>query len=81
MPPATRRIALISARVACWIAPALLLGIVGFALAHIFFEVGNYPDTRSRRLVGTLFLGVFAPVVGTIWYLARLRRRALETGP
>jgi len=78
MSPTMRRLALFGARSACWIAPLMLLGLVVAAGAHFFFEVGNYPDARSRHLVGALFLGLFAPVVGVIWYLARRRLRALR---
>jgi len=77
MSPATRRLALFGARVACWIAPLLLCGFLGAALAHFLFEVGNYPEPRTRYAVGALFLFLFAPVTGAIWYLARQRLREL----
>lgn len=76
--PTTRRLALLGARFACWIAPLMLLGLVVAAGAHFFFEVGNYPDARSRHLVGAVFLGLFAPIVGVIWYLARRRQRSFH---
>jgi hypothetical protein len=78
MSSTTRRLALLGARVACWIAPLLLLGLVGAAIAHFFFGVGNYPDPRARFAVGALFLFLFAPVTGAIWYLARQRLRELR---
>lgn len=79
MSPTIRRLALLGARVACWIAPLLLTGLTGAAVAHFFFEVGNYPEPRARYAVGALFLFFFAPVVGAIWYLARQRLRELRT--
>ena len=78
MSPTTRRLALLGARLACWTAPLLLLGFVGAAAAHFLFEVGNYPEPRARYAVGSLFLFLFAPVTGAIWYLARQRRRELR---
>lgn len=76
--PAMRRLALLSARFACGLAPLLLLGLVGAAVAHFFFEVGNYPEPRHRYAVGALFLFLFAPVVGAIWIFARQRVRELR---
>lgn len=78
MSPTTHRFALLGARVACWIAPLLLTGLTGAALAHFFFEAGNYPEPRARHAVGALFLFLFAPVMGAIWYLARQRVRELR---
>jgi hypothetical protein len=78
MSPTTRRLALFGARVACWIAPLLLLGFVGAAAVHFLFEVGNYPEPRARYAVGSLFLFLFAPVTGGIWHLARQRVRELR---
>ncbi|MCW5550397.1 MAG: hypothetical protein KIT44_15650 [Opitutaceae bacterium] len=78
MKPTKRRLALLGARLACWTAPLLLLGLMGAAVAHFFFEVGNYPEPRARYAVGSLFLFLFAPVTGAIWYLARQRRRELR---
>lgn len=75
--PAARRLSLLGTRFACIIAPLLLLGFLGAAAAHFFFEVGNYPDARSRRLVGALFLSLFSPFAAAIWHLARLRRKQL----
>lgn len=73
-----RRLSLLSARAACWIAPVMLAGFVAVALAHFFFEVGNYPEPRARYAVGALFLCLFAPVAGAIWYFARQRAQALQ---
>lgn len=81
MSPTARRLALLGASLACRIAPLLLLGLLGAAAAHFFFEVGNYPDARSRHLVGALFLFLFCPVAGAIWYLSRRRMRALRATP
>lgn len=78
MSPTTRRLALLGARLACLTAPLLLLGFVGAAAAHFLFEVGNYPEPRARYAVGSLFLFLFAPVTGAIWYLARQRLRELR---
>lgn len=78
MSPRTRRLARFGARVACWLAPLLLVGFVGAAVAHFLFEVGNYPEPRARYAVGSLFLFLFAPVTGAIWYLARQRLRDLR---
>lgn len=78
MSPSVRRFALFAARAASWIAPLLLLGMVGAALAHFFLEVGNYPEPKHRQAVGALFLCLFAPVTGAIWYLARQRLRQLK---
>lgn len=76
--PTERRLALMGARLACWTAPLLVLGFLGAAVAHFVFEVGNYPEPRARYAVGALFLFLFAPVAGAIWYLARQRRRELQ---
>ena len=78
MSPTTRRLALLSARLACWTAPLLLIGLLGAAGAHFFLEVGNYPEPRARYAVGSLFLFLFAPVTGAIWHLARQRVRELR---
>jgi len=78
MSPPTRRLALLGARLACWTAPLLLLGLLGAAGAHFFFEVGNYPEPRARHAAGSLFLLLFAPVTGALWYLARRRLRELR---
>lgn len=78
MSPAMRRLALLPVRFACWVAPLLLLGLVGAAVAHFFFEVGNYPEPRHRYAVGALFLFLFAPVVAAIWIFARQRVRELR---
>ncbi len=78
MSPTTRRLALLGARLACWTAPVLQLGLVGVAVAHFFFKVGNYPEPRSRYAVGALFLFLFAPVTGVIWHLARRRLQQLR---
>ncbi|MCC6414328.1 MAG: hypothetical protein IT582_00240 [Opitutaceae bacterium] len=73
----SRKLSLVAARAACWIAPVMVAGFTGVALAHFFFEVGNYPEPRARYAVGALFLFLFAPVTGAIWYFARQRVRAL----
>ncbi len=77
MSPTLRRLALFSARTACWIALVMCGVLVGAAVAHFFFEVGNYPEPRARYAVGSLFLFLFAPVTGVIWYLARRRVKTL----
>ena len=78
MSPTVRRLALLGVRVACWFAPVMLIGLLGAAVAHFLFEVGNYPNERARYTVGSLFLFLFVPVVGAIWYFARQRRTELE---
>lgn len=77
MSPTKRRLALLAARLACGIAPVMVAGFTGVAVAHFFFEVGNYPEPRARYAVGSLFLGLFAPGTGAIWYFARQRVQAL----
>lgn len=76
--PAMRRWALFAARAACWTAPLMMAVMVVVALAHFFGEVGNYPEPGHRRAVGALFLFLFAPVTGLIWYLARRRVKELR---
>jgi hypothetical protein len=76
--PTTRRLAVLGARLACWISPLLLLGFLGASAAHFLFEVGSYTEPRSRYAVGSLFLFLFAPVTGAIWYLSRQRLRELR---
>lgn len=77
MSPTTRWLALLGARLASWIAPVMLIVLLGVAAAHFLFEVGNYPRPRARYAVGSLFLFFFAPLTGAIGYLARQRAREL----
>ncbi len=77
-PSTTRRLALFSARAACWIAPVVGLVLAGVGLAHLFLEMGNYPEPRARSTVGLLLLLLFVPMTAVIWYLARRRVQALK---
>jgi hypothetical protein len=76
--PAMRKWALFFARVVTWFAPVLMTAWVGVAVAHFFFEVGNYPEARARQAVGALFLFLFLPVTGAIWFFAREQIKALR---
>jgi hypothetical protein len=79
MPPLLRRVAMLSARAACILAPLLAFGVSGAGVAHLFFEVGNYPDPASRKAVGALFLCLFAPVSLVIWWMAHRQVKRLRS--
>ena len=76
--PAKRRLALVGGRAACGLAPVMMAGLLGAAVAHFFFEVGNYAEARTRYAVGLLLLFLFVPVTGGIWYFARRLVRSEE---
>jgi hypothetical protein len=57
-----------------WLAGfAMIAALILVALAHFIFSFGNYPDDKSRYIVGVLLLFLFAPTAGLISYFARVQ--------